>query len=196
MGCVACLATPATAASLHQGYLVGAAMKEPAAAQGLHLNLSRQKHAAAVAAPLPRCLSRFQVGFVALGEATAGLQQVCCRSGAAEGKRLTALHELPGPDSLGGWPFWDSVLRNPTQLKLPQLKLAAKHLNVMVREYVAGEIENEVGVGGWCMLIMNAVHGGTCSFVVLQHGLVDDLYHTQTHLPERALSAVAGLQHT
>jgi hypothetical protein len=39
---------------------------------------------------------------------------------------------LPGPASLGGWQFWDSVVQQPMQLKLPQLKDAARNLDLQV----------------------------------------------------------------
>ncbi len=47
-------------------------------------------------------------------------------------KQLEGLVSLPGPESLGGWEFWDQVVQKPGSLKLPQLKEAARQLGVMV----------------------------------------------------------------
>jgi hypothetical protein len=71
-------------------------------------------------------------GFQALAEATGSLQQRP-PSEHVQSKALLDLAALPGPAKLGGWVFWDSVVQQPTSLKLPQLKDAARQLGVMVR---------------------------------------------------------------
>jgi hypothetical protein len=47
-------------------------------------------------------------------------------------QRLTALHGLPGPPDLGGWAFWDRVVREPDSLRATELKAAAKFLHLAV----------------------------------------------------------------
>lgn len=47
----------------------------------------------------------------------------------------------PSPTSLGGWQFWDCVVQQPMQLKLPQLKDAARYLGLQVGERLEGCVE-------------------------------------------------------
>lgn len=70
--------------------------------------------------------------FTALAEATQHLQQHLPRPGTKLNAKLRALQSLPGDASLGGWAFWDTALQSPTELKLPQLKAAAKALGLQV----------------------------------------------------------------
>lgn len=74
-------------------------------------------------------------GFIALAEATTGLYAPCpdrLPDVRRLGKGLLGLQNLPGPEQLGGWSFWDTAVQRPTQLKLPQLKDAARHFGLQV----------------------------------------------------------------
>jgi hypothetical protein len=71
-------------------------------------------------------------GFIALAAATDTVQQRPPPEEYGLSKLLYGLASLPGPATLGGWAFWDSVVQQPTNLKLPQLKDAARQLGVTV----------------------------------------------------------------
>jgi hypothetical protein len=47
-------------------------------------------------------------------------------------KAADGIFSLPGPESLGGWEFWDRVVQSPSQLKATQLKDAARQLGLQV----------------------------------------------------------------
>lgn len=74
-------------------------------------------------------------GFIALAEATSVLYGPCPDTDynvRRLGKGVIGLQNLPGPEQLGGWSFWDTAVQRPTQLKLPQLKDAARYFGLQV----------------------------------------------------------------
>jgi hypothetical protein len=62
---------------------------------------------------------------------------------------LRPLVLLPGPATLGGWAFWDSVVQKPDGLQHEQLKSAAKALHLPVRS---------IGATGSLILDMASSH--------------------------------------
>jgi hypothetical protein len=75
-------------------------------------------------------------GFLALAAAAADFHSNA--PGTYYNKPTLTLLDLPGPQGLGGWRFWDQAVQNPGQLKLPALKDAARQLGLQVS-----------GVTGW-----------------------------------------------
>jgi hypothetical protein len=84
-----------------------------------------------------------KAGYEALGQAAT---EVYCQGkpNVIPSEVVKRLFELPGPASLGGWVFWDSVVQQPMQLKLPQLKDAARNLALQVKHEV---------VAGWLLVV-------------------------------------------
>lgn len=108
-----------------------------------------------------------KVGFVALGQATADLHT---RPFFLElDKTADGIFSLPGPESLGGWEFWDSAVQSPAQLKLPQLKDAARHLGLQVG---SGHCR-ECGGGRWGAWLGDWTQGGVWAVA-----------HSPTQLPQ------------
>jgi hypothetical protein len=94
-----------------------------------------------------------KVGFVALSDATKGLHAPVhdphTNMGVPlESRPVASLKNLPGPENLGGWSFWDTAVQRPTELKLPQLKDAARYFSLQV--------------GGQLVLQYNARTKGAC----------------------------------